>query len=74
MAKAVITQTYPRAVEARIRCKPWTSYPRGRHLVEVHSDGSVLVWDDCARHFTRAHALSARTCRRIFLDVYPTTA
>lgn len=74
MAKAIITQTYPLAVEARVRCKPWTMYPMGMQRVEVYADGSVLVWDDVACHFTRAHSLSRRAERRIFRDVYPTTA
>lgn len=31
----------------------------------VEPDGSVLVWDDVAAHYTRCHSLSSAAARRI---------
>jgi hypothetical protein len=33
--------------------------------VAVESDGSVLVWDSIAGHYTRCHSLGASAVRRI---------
>ena len=33
--------------------------------VQIDDDGTVLVWDDIARYFTRCHALGAGAQRRI---------
>ena len=41
----------------------------GRSIEEcrcrLDADGSVLVWDDLARHYTRCHSLSESAQRRI---------
>lgn len=37
--------------------------------VILDEDGTVLVWDRVASHYTRVHALSARTCRRIQAEI-----
>ena len=41
----------------------------GRGVEEVRcrldADGSVLVWDDLARHYTRCHSLGQSAQRRI---------
>ena len=63
------TLTAIRPVDATITCKPWTMYTRGKNRVRVYQDGSVLVWDDVACHYTACHALSQRTCRRIYREV-----
>lgn len=34
------------------------------HSLMVSSDGSVLVYDDVAEHFTRCHAMSDRAMNR----------
>ena len=41
----------------------------GTHRVRVEEDGSVLVWDEVAGHFTRCHRLSRRAERRIAAKV-----
>ena len=40
-----------------------------RRRVIVEADGSVLVWDEVAGHYTRCHSLSRRAERRIARSV-----
>lgn len=44
-----------------VRCRPWSTEGAARHRCLVETDGSVLVWDRIAGHFTRCHSLSARS-------------
>lgn len=43
-----------------MRCRPFTGAAFAPHRVRVCVDGSVLVWDDVAQHFTRCHVLTQR--------------
>ncbi len=44
---------------ATIRCIAW-SHERTphKHTIRVEADGSCLVWDGVAGHYTRCHSLS----------------
>jgi hypothetical protein len=48
-----------------LRCIAW-SHERvpHEHTLAVEPDGSVLVWDDVAGHYTHCHSLSASATRR----------
>lgn len=52
-------------IVANVRCKAFSGQGVKNHRVLVESDGSVLVWDVVAGHFTRCHALSESTQRKI---------
>jgi hypothetical protein len=47
------------------RAKPFRAEPIGFHKFCVQDDGTVLVYDSVAGHFTRCHALTAQQLRRI---------
>jgi hypothetical protein len=51
--------------EGTVRAKFFTNCGVETLKVRVESDGAVLVWDSIARHYTRCHALSAATEKRI---------
>lgn len=41
-----------------IRAKAFSGEGIRKHRVLVENDGSVLVWDSVAGHYTRCHSLS----------------
>jgi len=51
--------------ELVVRCRPWAHRMLVTARVAVESDGSVLVWDSIAGHYTRCHSLGASAVRRI---------
>ena len=52
-------------VELVARCRPWAGLGVVSARVSVEQDGSVLVWDSVAKHYTRCHSLGASAVRRI---------
>ena len=50
-----------------ITCRARAFAGRGVETIRcrLDADGSVLVWDDLARHYTRCHSLTASAHRRI---------
>ena len=48
-----------------VRCRPWAGLGVVSARVSVEQDGSVLVWDSVAKHYTRCHSLGASAVRRI---------
>lgn len=60
------TATHSTDIYFTATCRPWTGDARLReHRVCVEPDGTVLVWDEIARAYTRVHALSASAIRRL---------
>lgn len=64
-ANATATETTTLATRIEVVCKPFRHYPRGSYRVAVEADGSVLVFDSIARHYTHCHSLSRRSQARI---------
>ena len=54
----------PGSVQLLARCRPWRAVGVGRHYVAIETDGSVLVWDPLAGHFTRCHSLGRSALAR----------
>lgn len=52
-------------IMAIVRCKAFSGQGVKNHRVMVECDGSVLVWDVIAGHYTRCHSLSKSTQRKI---------
>ena len=50
-----------------ITCRARAFAGRGVETIRcrLDADGSVLVWDDLARHYTRCHSLGKSAHRRI---------
>lgn len=51
--------------EFTARCKAFSGEGARENRILVERDGSVLVWDEVAGHYTRRHALSARQQARL---------
>lgn len=52
--------------EFKTVCKPWNGEHAKLHAVSVDTDeGSVLVLDPVAGHYTRHHRLSAKAVKKI---------
>jgi hypothetical protein len=58
-----MTTTQRKFINAR--CKAFSHEPARIYRVMVDTDGSVLVHDSVAAHYTRNHRLSPATVRRI---------
>ena len=52
-------------VELVARCRPWAHRMLVNARIAVEPDGSVLVWDSIAGHYTLCHSLGASAVRRI---------
>jgi hypothetical protein len=48
-----------------IRAKAFTGYGIEKIHAMVHTDGTVWVYDDVAKHYTNCHALSPRSQQKI---------
>lgn len=49
----------------QIRCKAFTGSAVKINKIHVSDDGTVEVWDSAAGHYTRCHALTARSIGKI---------
>lgn len=52
-------------VRLTARCRAFAGEGARENRILVEDDGSVLVWDPVAGAYTRCHALSPRTQRRL---------
>jgi len=52
-------------IEITARAKAFTSEPVRQYKFRVELDGSVLVWDSVAGHYTQCHSLSESAKKRI---------
>jgi hypothetical protein len=55
----------PVAREGNFRCKAFSGEGVRLNRIRVEKDGSVLVWDSVAGHFTTCHSLSAKAQDRL---------
>ena len=57
-------------ITARVRCKAFSSEGVRINKVRIEQDGSLLVWDTVAGHYTSCHAILPQTAQRIRRKVY----
>lgn len=53
------------AAELTTRCRAFATEGVRENRIRITEDGSVLVWDSVAGHYTRCHSLSPAAQRRI---------
>jgi len=53
------------SIEITARAKAFSGEAVRQHKFCVQSDGSVLVWDSVAGHYTQCHSLSKSVKKRI---------
>jgi hypothetical protein len=59
------SKTMTNEIEGTARAKFFSNFGVETLKVRVETDGSILVWDSVARHYTRCHTLSPATEKRI---------
>ena len=58
-------EIWPDDAKLTVRCKPFRHEGVRQHKLLVEGDGTVLVWDDVADHFTSCHSLGESAIKRI---------